>query len=87
MIVAIKPDELEARGKEFLSDSKRDVLVIKQEGQVLGALISPEDYESLRQLRAQRAVDAMNSFGKHMESVATPEELQELVRELDTHNS
>lgn len=86
MTVAISPEQLGARGQEFLADPGTDLLVIESEGRVLGALVSPEDYEQIRRIRAQRVLDAMDALGRHMASVATPSELDELVRELDRHN-
>jgi PHD/YefM family antitoxin component YafN of YafNO toxin-antitoxin module len=80
-------DEFRQRSQAFFAGATQDLVVIEQDGEVLGALVSPEDYESLRRVRAQRAMDAMNALGKHMASAASPEELEDLVRELDTHNA
>jgi predicted thioredoxin/glutaredoxin len=70
--------ELAASGGSF---------VLEDGEQVVAALVSPEDYETVRKAKAECFIDAMDAFGKHMASVATPEEIDELIRDLDTHNS
>jgi len=37
----------------------------------------------VRQLKAKRAIEALESFGRHMQSVATPAEIDELEKALD----
>ena len=61
--------------------------VVEDGRRIVGAFVSPEDYEIVRQAKAQRLIAAMEALQNQMASVATPEELDELIRELDTNNS
>jgi hypothetical protein len=83
MTRAISEDEFVTTTPDLLSNLDSESVVIQRDGTVIGALISAEEYELVRRARAARAIDALEQFGRHMQSVATPEELDELVRELD----
>jgi hypothetical protein len=61
----------------------RETVLVQKDGETVAMIVSPSEYESTREARAKRAIDAMMAFRNHMQSVATPAELEELERELD----
>jgi PHD/YefM family antitoxin component YafN of YafNO toxin-antitoxin module len=83
MTRAISEDEFVRSKAELLKSVEEQTLLIQKDGQTVAVLVSPREYESTREARAERAIEAMNAFGKHMQSVTTPEELDELEKALD----
>ena len=61
----------------------RETVLVQKDGETVAFIVSPSEYESTREAKAMRAIDAMMAFRNHMQSVATPAELEELERELD----
>jgi len=60
----------------------RETVLVQRDGETVAVIVSPSEYESTREAKAQRAIEAMMAFRNHMQSVATPAELEELEREL-----
>ena len=84
MTRAISQDELTATLPSVLAAVRTDRFVIQDEkGLAIAAVISPEDYERLHSAAVEDAISAMREFGEHLQSVASPEEIAELERELD----
>ena len=84
MTRAISQDEFIATVPEVLSAVGEDSFVIEDEdGEMVAALVSPEEYEVVRRARAEDAIAAMRALGEQIRAIATPEEIDELERALD----
>ncbi len=59
---------------------------VERESEVVGVLVSPDDYEVLRRARASQLIEAMSALRQEIFSRTTPEEREELMREIDRHN-
>jgi hypothetical protein len=84
MTRAISQDEFIATVPEVLSAVGEGSFVIEDEdGEMVAALVSPEEYEVVRRARAEDAIAAMRALGEQIRALATPEEIDELERALD----
>jgi PHD/YefM family antitoxin component YafN of YafNO toxin-antitoxin module len=82
MTRAISEEEFVSSKADLLKAVGQQTFLIERDGEPVAALVSMAEYESTREARAERAIQAMHAFGEHMRSVATPEELDELEKEL-----
>lgn len=80
-------EEFERSTGDLVKQVTQQTVLIQRNGETVAVLTSPQEYETTREARAQRALDSLHAFQAHMASSATPEELEELVKELDTNNS
>jgi PHD/YefM family antitoxin component YafN of YafNO toxin-antitoxin module len=80
---AISQEELIPDGSELAKVLGQETVLVQKDGETVAVIVSPSEYESTREARAKRAIEAMMAFRQHMHSVATPAELEELERELD----
>lgn len=87
MARAISQEEFVDSASDLLQVVGKQTLFIQKEGQTVAVLVSPAEYESIREARAQRAIQAMMNLREHMQAVATPEELEELERDLERKDS
>ncbi|HZL25163.1 MAG TPA: hypothetical protein VFC39_01380 [Acidobacteriaceae bacterium] len=76
-------EELIGNDPELAQVLGRETVLVQRDGETVAMIVSPSEYESTREARAKRAIDAMMAFRNHMQSVASPPELEELERELD----
>ena len=84
MTRAISQDEFIATVPEILSAVGEGSFVIEDgAGEMVAALVSPEEYEVVRRARAEDAIAAMRALGAQIRAIATPEEIDELERALD----
>jgi len=82
---SITIDELQSSARDLLDRLSRGgrAVAIEEQGTVVGILISPAEYATLSQQRAQRAVAVLKQFHDAIAaSGATEEELRELEKEL-----
>lgn len=79
----ITEEEFELSKSEFVRSVGQQTVLIQREGETVAVLTSPEQYETTREAKAERAIKAMWELREHMQSVATPEELLELEKALD----
>ena len=82
MTRAITEEEFVKSQATFLAEVGQQTLLIQKDGETVAVLVSPKEYESARKAKVDRAIQAMHAFGEHMQSVTTPEELDELEKEL-----
>jgi PHD/YefM family antitoxin component YafN of YafNO toxin-antitoxin module len=75
--------ELIGNNSELAQVLGRETVLVQKDGETVAVIVSPSEYESTREARAKQAIEAMMAFRNHMQSVATPAELEELERELD----
>jgi len=87
MTRTVSVEEFEQSKDELVKAAARQTVLIQRDGETVAVLTSPEQYETTREAKAQKAIDAMWAFRNHMQSVATPEELRELEKELLGKNS
>jgi PHD/YefM family antitoxin component YafN of YafNO toxin-antitoxin module len=83
MTRAITEEEFATSKADLLSSVGEQTFLIEKDGRPIAALISISEYESTREARVERAIQAMDALGEYMQSVATPEELDELEKALD----
>ncbi|MEO7029029.1 MAG: hypothetical protein ABI147_06465 [Acidobacteriaceae bacterium] len=83
MARSISQEEFIDSASDLLQVVGTQTLFIQKDGETVAAIISPAEYESTHEARGERAIRALNAFGEYMESVATPEELEELEKALD----
>jgi PHD/YefM family antitoxin component YafN of YafNO toxin-antitoxin module len=83
MARAISQEEFVDSASDLLQAVGKQPLFIQKEGETVAVLVSPAEYETIREARAERAIRAMMALREHMQTVATSEELEELERELD----
>jgi PHD/YefM family antitoxin component YafN of YafNO toxin-antitoxin module len=82
MTRTVSEEEFAKSQSELLKSVGRHSVIIQKNGETLGVLVSAEQYETTHEAKAERAIKAMHEFAKHMQSVTTPEELDELEKEL-----
>jgi hypothetical protein len=87
MAVTVKAEEFVRPESGLIEAVGRQTVFLERDGKAVGALISMDQYESTGEARAERAIQAMKALSAHMASVASPGELEQLVRELDTKRS
>ena len=59
-------------------------VAIERDGKDVAVLISPEEYESIRQMKIKRLLESMDRIATSVQSKAKDEaELEELMRSLD----
>ena len=78
----ITEEEFELSKSEFVRSVGQQTVLIQRDGETVAVLTSPEQYETTREAKAERAIKAMWELREHMQSVATPEELEALEKEL-----
>ena len=83
MTRAISQDEFINSALDLLQVIGQQTLLIQKDGETVAVLLSPQEYESTHEARTERAIQALHAFRGHMQSVATPEELDELEKALD----
>ena len=83
MLRVVLQKELIGNDSELAQVLGRETVLVQKDGETVAVIVSPLEYESTREARAERAIEAMMAFRSHMQSVATPAELEELERELD----
>ena len=74
--------ELIGKDPELAQVLGRETVLVQRDGETVAMIVSPSEYESTREARAERAIRAMHAFSEHMRAVATPEELDVLEKEL-----
>jgi len=87
MARTISQEEFVNSASDLLQVVGKQTVFIQEEGNTVAVIVSPAEYESTREARAERAIEAMMAFRNHMQSVATPAVLEELERELDRKTS
>jgi len=87
MTRTVSIEEFERSKDDFVKTADRQTVLIQRDGETVAVLTSPEQYETTREAKAQKAVEAMWAFRNHMQSVASPEELRELEKEFIGKNS
>ena len=83
MARAISQEEFVNSASDLLQVVGKQTVFIQKEGNTVAVIVSPAEYESTREARAERAIRAMDRLGEYMQTVATPEELDELEKALD----
>ena len=83
MTRAISENEFVAAAPKILGNVTVDSILIQRDGRTIAALISAEEFEIVRRARAKRAIEALEAMGRHIQSVATPAEIDELEKALD----
>ncbi|HEY1744882.1 MAG TPA: hypothetical protein VGG18_17060 [Granulicella sp.] len=87
MTRAISQDEFINSASDLLQVIGQQTLLIQKDGETVAVLVSPREYESTREARSERAIQSLHAFREHMQSVATPEELDELEKALNSKAS
>jgi prevent-host-death family protein len=82
MTRAISEEEFVRSKTDLLEAVGQPTILIEKDGKPVAALVSIAEYETTREAKAERAIEAMHDLGKHMRSVASPEELDDLEKEL-----
>jgi hypothetical protein len=83
MTRAISRDELQADLPRVLDAVGKDCFLVEEKpGVAVAAIVSMQEYEFIRQKKAEDAIAAMWELRNHLQSVATPEELADLEKEL-----
>jgi antitoxin (DNA-binding transcriptional repressor) of toxin-antitoxin stability system len=59
-----------------------ETVFIQKDGRNVAAIVPIATYETTREAMAQRAIQAMRELGEHLQRVATPDEIDELEKEL-----
>lgn len=69
--------------------AKEDPIVVSSSDGNLGAIVSMEDFEIVRRVRAERVFDAMEAFGKTLRDSAGEQgiPIEDLEKMLDRHGS
>jgi PHD/YefM family antitoxin component YafN of YafNO toxin-antitoxin module len=83
MTRAVTEEEFELSKSDFVKSAGQQTVLIKRDGETVAVLTSPEQYETTREAKAERAIKAMWALREEMHSIATPEELLELEKALD----
>jgi PHD/YefM family antitoxin component YafN of YafNO toxin-antitoxin module len=83
MARAISQEEFVNSAADLVKVVGQQTVFIQKEGETVAVIVSPAEYESIRGVRAERAIQAMMALREHMQAVATPEELEELETALD----
>jgi len=82
MARTISVEEFDNSRADLLQTVAQQTLLIQKDGETVAVLVSPSEYESTHEAKAERAIQAIRAFGEHMRSVTTPEELDALEKEL-----
>jgi len=83
MTLAVTEEEFELSKSDFVRSAGQQTVLIKRNGETVAVLTSPEQYETTREAKAERAIQAMWALREEMQAIATPEELIELEKALD----
>ena len=82
MTRTIAQDEFVRADSDLRDAVGKQTVFLERDGKPVAAVVSIEQYESTHEAKAERAIKAMWAFREHMQSVATPEELAVLEKEL-----
>jgi len=84
MTRAFTPEQFVEALPTIVNSMGEDSFVIERDGQLVAALVTPEEYKLIRQVRGRRALAALNRLSDAIEaSGASEEELKELEKDLD----
>lgn len=78
MTRAISKQDFLENADSLLEADDRDTLVISKDGRPVRAVMPWDEYEAIRQVKAQGVIDAMMAFRQYMQTEATAEERAEM---------
>lgn len=87
MARTISSSEFVEQANDIVAAAGDQTIFLEKDGKKVAAIVSIAEYESTHEAKVERALAAMDALASHMASVATREEIDDLVQSLDRHAS